>query len=132
MSYDNIISQMRSESRHMLDRATVTRAQRLVAAALLSDAADVLEKQAQLIDRLADECKAWMNGVADVVEALGYDRHAACGPSDLLPGLTELRVHGMESARRLDECVEARSYLYEQVVDLSARLDEAKRIAEPS
>lgn len=132
MSYDNIISQMRAESRHLLDRPVITRGQRLVAAALLSDAADVLEKQAQLIDRLADECKAWMNGVADVVEALGYDRHAACGPSDLLPGLTELRVHGMESARRLDECVEARSYLYEQVVDLSARLDEAKRIAEPS
>ena len=37
----------------------------------------------------------------------------------------------MESTRRLSECVEARSYLYEQVVDLSARLDEAKRIADP-
>lgn len=85
----------------------------------------------KLAERLQQECDAWMNGVADVVEPLGYDRQAACGPSDLLPGLTELRVHGMESARRLDECVEARSYLYEQVVELSARLDEAKRIAEP-
>lgn len=131
MSYANIINQMRAESRHLLDRAVTTRGQRLVCAALLSDAADVLEKNADLVDRLADECEAWMNGVADVVEPLGYDRQAACGPSDLLPGLTELRNHGMENARRLAECVEARSYLYEQVVDMSALLDGAKRIAEP-
>jgi len=48
------------------------------------------------IQRLRSENEAWMNGVADVVEPLGYDRHAACGPSDLLPGLTELRNHDME------------------------------------
>lgn len=34
--------------------------------------------------------KAWMNGVADAVERLGYDREAACGPADLLPGLERL------------------------------------------
>ena len=128
--YDEMVERLRFESQRLMD-GPVEYLQRLVVAELLSDAADVMEKQAQLVDRLAEECKAWMNGVADVVEPLGYDRGAACGPSDLLPGLTELRVHGLESARRLSECVEARSYLYEQVVDLSARLDEAKRIADP-
>lgn len=98
MSYDNIVSQMRAESRRLLDRPVITRGQRLVAAALLSDAADALEKQAQLVDRLADECKAWMNGVADAVEPLGYDRVAACGPSDLLPGLTTLLEKATEGA----------------------------------
>lgn len=39
------------------------------------------------VERLRAECKAWMNGVADAVEPLGYDREAACGPADLLPGL---------------------------------------------
>lgn len=70
------------------------------------------------VDCLREECKAWMNGVADVVELLGYDRHAACGPADLLPGLTELREHGAEMARRLRECVEARAYLNKRVGDV--------------
>lgn len=120
----NILQQLRDQAQFLLDRGAITRGQRLVVAGLMRDAAD-------LVDRLDDECDAWMNGVADVVEPLGYDRHAACGPSDLLPGLTDLRKHGMECARRLAECVEARSYLYEQVVEMSSRLDEAKRIAEP-
>jgi hypothetical protein len=81
---------------------------------------------AREVQRLRSECAAWMNGVADVVEPLGYDRQAACGPADLLPGLTDLRNHGMENARRLGECVEARSYLYEQVVALSGQLDSAR------
>ena len=63
------------------------------------------------IQRLRSENEAWMNGVADVVEPLGYDRGAACGPSDLLPGLTELRNHGMEMARGLHDAVEALSRL---------------------
>jgi hypothetical protein len=42
------------------------------------------------IERLRAECDAWMNGVADAVEPLGYDRGAACGPADLLPGLSTL------------------------------------------
>lgn len=71
------------------------------------------------VQRLRSDVAAWMNGVADVVEPLGYDRGAACGPADLLPGLTELRNHDMENARRLAECVAARRYLYEQVVELS-------------
>lgn len=37
--------------------------------------------------RLRGECYAWMNGVADAVEPYGFDRHAANGPADLLPGL---------------------------------------------
>lgn len=37
------------------------------------------------------ECKAWMNGVADFVEPIGFDRDAACGPADLLPGLKFMR-----------------------------------------
>ena len=124
--YDEMVERLRFESQRLMDGAPTTDLQLRVVAALLSDAADAMEKQAQLVDRLAEECRAWMNGVADVVEPLGYDRVAACGPSDLLPGLTELRVHGMESARRLSECVEARSYLYEQVVGLSAQLDAAR------
>lgn len=35
---------------------------------------------------------AWINGVADAVERFGYDRDAACGPADLLPGLAELQA----------------------------------------
>lgn len=42
------------------------------------------------IDRLRATCQAWMNGVADVVEPFGFDRHAASGPADLLPGLATL------------------------------------------
>lgn len=67
------------------------------------------------IQRLRSANAAWMNGVADVVEPYGYDRQAASGPADLLPGLTDLRAHGMEMARRLQECVEARAVLYEQL-----------------
>ena len=41
------------------------------------------ETQAQAVarevQRLRSEVAAWMNGVADVVEPLGYDRGAACG-----------------------------------------------------
>lgn len=44
------------------------------------------------IDRLRAENDAWMNGVADAVEHLGFDREAACGPADLLPGLRMLRA----------------------------------------
>jgi hypothetical protein len=40
--------------------------------------------------RAEDECKVWMNAVADAVEPLGYCREAACGPADLLPGLATL------------------------------------------
>lgn len=36
------------------------------------------------------ENRSWMNGVADVVESYGYNREAACGPADLLPGLADL------------------------------------------
>lgn len=64
--------------------------------------------------RFMADCAAWMNGVADIVEPWGFDRQAACGPSDLLPGLTTL-------AERLRDCVEARRYLYEQVVELTAK-----------
>jgi hypothetical protein len=95
--------------------------------------AGVLERLQVENRQLQRENRAWMNGVADVVEPLGYDREAACGPSDLLPGLQDLtdQFPAIEQARRLSECVEARSYLYEQVVALSAQLDEMKRIAEP-
>jgi len=39
---------------------------------------------------LEAENLAWMHGVADAVEPLGFDRDAACGPADLLPGLRTL------------------------------------------
>lgn len=44
------------------------------------------------IERLRAANAAWMNGVADAVEPLGYDRGAACGPADLLPGLRDLHA----------------------------------------
>jgi hypothetical protein len=34
-----------------------------------------------------ERADVWMNAVADVVEPYGFDREAACGPADLLPGL---------------------------------------------
>lgn len=49
-----------------------------------------LERLRQECVRLRQQCSAWMNGVADAVEPLGYDREAACGPADLLPGLVTL------------------------------------------
>ena len=49
-----------------------------------------LLEAAREIDALARENKAWMNGVADTVEPFGFDREAACGPADLLPGLKSL------------------------------------------
>ena len=52
----------------------------------------------KLAERLQQECDAWMNGVADVVEPLGYDRQAASGPSDLLPGLSTLMERAREGA----------------------------------
>jgi hypothetical protein len=86
-----------------------------------------LRHEVELLRRWKEEATTvldeWKNGVADVVEPLGYDRHAASGPADLLPGLTDLRNHDMEMTRRLAECVEARSYLYEQVVELTERLE---------
>ncbi len=45
---------------------------------------------AREIERLRFENAAWRDGVADVVEPLGFDREAACGPADLLPGLLTL------------------------------------------
>lgn len=39
------------------------------------------------LDRLRRENAVWMHGVADAVERFGFDRDAACGPADLLPGL---------------------------------------------
>jgi len=77
------------------------------------------ETQAQAVarevQRLRSDNAAWMNGVADVVEPWGYDRQAASGPADLLPGLTSI-------AERLRECVAARRYLYERVA-LNKRVD---------
>jgi hypothetical protein len=106
----------------------------------IANVAGVLERLQIENRELRRENRAWMNGVADVVEPLGYDRQAASGPADLLPGLKDItdRVLDVtqEQARRLSECVEARSYLYEQVVALSGQLDaqrtnEAKPIAGP-
>lgn len=42
------------------------------------------------VNRLRFENTAWRDGVADVVEPFGFDREAACGPADLLPGLRSL------------------------------------------
>lgn len=49
-----------------------------------------VDKLIASLARAEDECKVWMNAVADAVEPLGYSREAACGPADLLPGLDTL------------------------------------------
>ena len=67
----------------------------LWAADRLGELIDMHHAMCDEIDRLRVECATWMNGVADAVEPLGYDRGAACGPADLLPGLdtlTKLRL----------------------------------------
>lgn len=51
------------------------------------------------IERLRDTDRAWMNGVADAVEPFGYNREAACGPADLLPGLATLTERLAERER---------------------------------
>lgn len=77
----------------------------------------------QEIERLREQNSAWMNGVADAVEPFGYDRQAASGPADLLPGLTTMLDQLAEAHRRLGECVDVRSVLYEQVNELTTRLE---------
>jgi len=61
------------------------------------------ETQAQAVARevqhLRSQNAAWMNGVADAVEVFGYDRQAACGPADLLPGLETLVQEWSEGKR---------------------------------
>lgn len=54
------------------------------------DCASELAAARRHLAHLQEACDAWMNGVADVVEPLGFDRHAASGPADLLPGLVDL------------------------------------------
>lgn len=65
------------------------------------------ETQAQAVARevqhLRSQNAAWMNGVADAVEPLGYDRQAACGPADLLPGLIDLVELLADAWERVDE-----------------------------
>lgn len=53
---------------------------------------ELAHRGADEIERLRAANVAWMNGVADAVEPLGYDRDAACGPADLLPGLRDLHA----------------------------------------
>lgn len=48
------------------------------------------------------ENQAWMNGVADFVEPLGFDRYASCGPADLLPGLELMRERIVSFIRAAD------------------------------
>lgn len=61
------------------------------------------ETQAQAVARevqhLRSQNAAWMNGVADAVEVFGYDRQAASGPADLLPGLETLVQEWSEGKR---------------------------------
>lgn len=55
-----------------------------------------------LARRLDRENQAWMNGVADFVEPMGFDREAACGPADLLPGLRFMHDHIVNLLNALD------------------------------
>jgi hypothetical protein len=58
------------------------------------------------IDYLRQDCAAWMNGVADHVEPYGYNRQAACGPADLLPGLKDIQT-ALEQWRRIANASDA-------------------------
>lgn len=75
-------------------------------AAVYSWTQDQIREALDEIDRLRYENSwlraandAWMNGVAEAVEPLGYDREAACGPADLLPGLVTLVENGVVARR---------------------------------
>jgi len=67
--------------------------------------APLCTEAADRIDALTAENDAWMNGVADAVEPLGFDREAASGPADLLPGLRWL-VEARAERDRLREALE--------------------------
>ncbi len=54
------------------------------------------------VEQREAECYAWMNGVADFVEPLGFNREAACGPADLLPGLGFMRDRIVDLLNALD------------------------------
>lgn len=56
--------------------------------------------EAQVAERDAT-IAAWMNGVADAVEPCGFDRAAASGPADLLPGLNMLTERVAERDARI-------------------------------
>jgi hypothetical protein len=69
----------------------------------LDDERDALDIAHDRIRQLEAECKAWMNAVADAVEPYGYDRGAACGPADLLPGLADITAHIAEVRAERDD-----------------------------
>jgi hypothetical protein len=70
-----------------------------------------------------------MNGVADAVERFGYDRDAACGPADLLPGLAELqaeneRLRKMLRPSQMPDAYDLMSYDYDRERALADELAE--------
>ncbi len=78
-----------------LDRIT-----RGIGVEIIENAERQADRALRELDRLRAENGVWMNGVADAVEHLGFDRKAACGPADLLPGLRMLRAQiGAEENR---------------------------------
>jgi hypothetical protein len=88
------------------------------------EAADALDARDARIEELEAERDVWMNGVADIVEALGFDREAACGPSDLLPGLRFLVERHGEATFDLSRRTAALRYLYESAIEWPGLGDE--------
>lgn len=71
--------------------------------------------------RLRRENAVWMNGVADAVEPLGFDREAACGPADLLPGLLLL-------ADQLERLRTSNAGMSRHITVLAGRIAEARAL----
>ena len=91
------------------------------------------ERLGRMARRLLAENEAWMNGVADVVEPLGFDREAACGPADLLPGLRSLQAEVELLREALAEAVPVLDYVSRGrgYVDVTKYPDATARMALP-
>lgn len=76
------------------------------------------------IERLRAENAAWRTGVADAVEPFGFDREAACGPADLLPGLVTL-VERLADLRTVGSRLADTSYALGRAQALIAWIDGA-------
>lgn len=84
-SYDHLVSMAAAQHQQVVEALEAVKED-------YRDCASELAAERRHHAHLQEMCDAWMNGVADVVEPLGFDRHAACGPADLLPGLLDLET----------------------------------------
>ena len=85
----------------------------------------VLDVERELL-RLRRENAVWMNGVADAVEPLGFDREAACGPADLLPGLLLLVDQAGRHGRAVGHAEGLRALMERRIERARGLIAEAK------